>query len=209
MTFSIIVLVFSLLMGSIESFFVDTPTNPTNISLSSQSTVSSSLPEYENQGLIGPEGGRIVINNDQGEQIARVTINTGFLTRQVLVTTEVADNHEEETYLLDRLKFTEDDTVVPIGPQVTVTFPYDAIDVQSKAYFGVFIHPYEGMYDESRRNVYATNLIWDGGSELKLGQIYSLRESTLATGSAYRLDNPPELHRFITRPFTVIESQRE
>lgn len=183
-----------------------------------QAATSTEFPEYKDQGLIGAEGGVVYIENDQGEEIAFVTLQPGFLKEQVLVTLEEVP-YEAPPGRYDYLKFYEDDVVTQIGPQVAVSFPYSAINLESAAELVVFVEPHDGTYDEDAQNIYETQFTMGNGqvrfSEMAL-DVYvapdNARKIVVSSlAGAYSFppfsNDPPETYQLVVQPLSFKSPQ--
>ncbi|MEM6430223.1 MAG: hypothetical protein AAF708_13350 [Deinococcota bacterium] len=175
---------------------------------------SNPLTEYKDQGLIGAEGGVVYIENDAGEEIAFVALESGFLKEQVLVTLQELADAPAIDY--EYLKFDEDEVVTPIGPRVAISFPFSAIDITSEAELIFFAPPYEGMYDSDNGNVYKLEYSLGQGQVFFTNDYYFFLSTPEAVGGGsaatqgafYNLppfsDNPPETYQLIAQPVSVI-----
>ncbi|MEM7734229.1 MAG: hypothetical protein AAF267_00400 [Deinococcota bacterium] len=175
------------------------------------------FPEHKDQGLIGAEGGIVYIENDDGEEIALVSLDPGFLKEQVLVTLQ-EEAYDPPPGRYDYLKMYEDEVVTQIGPRAKVTFPYSAINTESIAEMNLFIYPYEGMYDRTSQNEYEIQIAMGGEQVLFTRNLYSFDltpegpEGRAAfTWGSYHLtppfaDNPPETYEMIAQPISITRS---
>ncbi|MEM6431558.1 MAG: hypothetical protein AAF708_20135 [Deinococcota bacterium] len=173
--------------------------------------------QYQGQGLIGPDGGCVYVKNDQGEDVAFVTLEPGFLKEQVLVAMEKIPDSPPGGY--DYLRFYEDEVVTPIGQRVAITFPYSAIDLESAAELVFFALPYEGTYDSGNRNLYEAQIALGGDQVFFTRRQYSIQAtpdgatgSFISTpGNLYSFppfsDNPPEVYQLVVQPLSTTRPQ--
>ncbi|MEM6428188.1 MAG: hypothetical protein AAF708_03035 [Deinococcota bacterium] len=176
--------------------------------------------EYKDQGLIGPEGGLVYIENDNGAEIAYVSLEPGFLREQVVVTLHEKP-YEAPPGRYDYLKWYEDEIVTQVGPQVRVIFPYSAINMTSTAEIVLFIYPYEDVYERSAQNLYEVQTAIGGGQFLFTRRLHDFERvpegwmgrSIFIPGAIYGIppfsDNPPETYEMIAQPLTITRPPRD